>query len=135
MAIRRVHSFISDNPGPLARAAENGLVKLEKYEDELQLSKCKIPYFAVLLNPASKMTFFKEHKFRNIREIQKEFSDYFEKEYNVTVENNESKELEDPEDELYAFMYKRPKVTKATKEITKYLQFPLSSYKIDILEF
>lgn len=130
-----LHLFMNDNPGPLARAAENGLVKLQKYEEEFQLSKCKIPYFAVLLNPASKITFFKEHKFRNVREIQKEFSDYFEREYDVAVENNQNKEQEDPEDELYAFMYKRPKITKATKEIQKYQQFPLSSFKVNILEF
>lgn len=130
-----LHSFINDNPGPLANAAENGLEKLQKYEEELQLNKSKIPYFAVILNPASKMTFFKEHKFRNIREIQKAFSDYFEKEYDALVGNTECNELEDPDDELYAFMYKRPKVTKATKEIQKYFQYPLSSFKINILEF
>ncbi|HEY0222577.1 MAG TPA: hAT family dimerization domain-containing protein [Lactovum miscens] len=130
-----LHSFISDNPGPLAVAAENGLDKLQKYEDELQLNKSQIPYFAVILNPASKMSFFKEHKFRNVREIQKVFTDYFEKEYVIGIENVECNELEHPEDELFAFMYKRPKVTKSTKEIQKYLQFPLSSFKVNILEF
>lgn len=32
-------------------------------------------------------------------------------------------------------MYKRAKSSKATKEIQKYLQFPLSSSKIDLLDF
>lgn len=133
--LESLKSFILDNPGPLAQAVGEGLDKLEKYESEFRINNSKIPYLAVFLNPAIKMSFFKEHKFRNIREIQQEIAGIFEREYETVVDNYADMESENPEDELYAYMYKRPKITKATKEFQKYIQFPLLSYKVDVLDF
>ncbi len=129
-----LQSFVEDNPGALALAAQKGIVKLEKYEDELRIANSKIPYVAVFLNPALKMGFFKEHKFRNVKEIQMGIAAMFE-EYEFADNNVVEKESDVPEDELYAYMYKRPKITRNTKEFQKYLQFPLSSYKVDVLDF
>lgn len=41
--VTALKDFISENPGPLAITAEEGLVKLEKYENELEMEKSKIP--------------------------------------------------------------------------------------------
>lgn len=128
-------SFIKDNPGPLARAAGNGLEKLQKYESLTDIAHSKLPFVAVFLNPALKMNYFKEHKYRNVKEIQKKITEIFERDYETGGDNVESNDPEESEDEFYAHMFKRAKVNKASKEIQKYLQFPLLSPETNILEF
>lgn len=128
-------SFIRDNPGQLAVAARNGLEKLQKYEDKLNIQNSQLPYVAVFINPALKLSYFREHKYKNIKEIQKQITDIFERDYAASPENVDSNEQKESEDDFYSHMYKRAKTSKATKEIQKYLQFPLSSSKIDLLDF
>lgn len=70
--IESVETFITENPGPLADAARIGLEKLQKYEELTLMKNSKIPYMAMFLNPAIKMSYFKEHdytkpkKFKNL---------------------------------------------------------------------
>lgn len=130
-----IKSFIRDNPGQLADAATNGLRKLEKYEDKLDIENSLLPFVAVFMNPALKLNYFKEHKYRNIKDIQKRITEIFERDYAATTETTDPNEQEQLDDDFYSHMYKRSKQSKATKEIQKYLQFPLSSSKIDLLEF
>lgn len=129
-------SFIKDNPGPLAFAAGKGLEKLQKYEDLTDIEHSKLPYVAVFINPALKLNYFREHKYRNVKEILKQITEIFERDYEgggVSVDCNEREDS--PEDEFYTHMYKRAKVSKASKEIQKYVQFPLLSPETNILEF
>lgn len=53
--------FIRENPGPLVIAASNGLERLEKYEKLPRITKSKLPFVAVFLNPALKINYFKKH--------------------------------------------------------------------------
>lgn len=128
-------TFIRDNPGQLTDAVEKGVEKLQKYEELLDIGNSQLPYVAVFMNPALKLTYFKEHKYRNIKEIQRQITEIFERNYATAPENIDHNENQEIEDEFYSHMYKRPKISKATKEIQKYLQFPLSSSKIDLLDF
>lgn len=89
----------------------------------------------VFINPALKLTYFKEHKYRNIKEIQRQITEAFERDYATAPENHDPNEDHESEDEFYTHMYKRSKTSKATKEIQKYLQFPLLSSKTDLLDF
>lgn len=130
-----LRTFIRNNPGHLADAVEIGLEKLEKYERELNIQKSMIPYAAVLLNPSLKLSYFREHKFRNVKEIKTKICEIFERDYETGADNTDCNAPKDSEDEFFAHMYKRAKVTKAGKEFEKYLQFPLSSSKIDCLDF
>lgn len=69
--------FICDNPGQLADVAAKGLDKLRKYEHLLSIESTHLPYVAVFLNPALKLNYFREHKHRNVKEIQKKISEIF----------------------------------------------------------
>lgn len=130
-------SFIDSNQGCLAEAAEEGLEKLKKYEAELHVNKSKIPYIGVFLNPSLKMSYFKEHNYSKplIKEIQKSISDTFERLYvNQSTSQNEESEKEEVDDEFFDHMHKRS-VNKEPKELQKYLQFPLSAPKVNVLEY
>ncbi len=127
-------TFIRENPGQLADAAAKGLEKIEKYEEKLNIDNSLLPYVGVFINPALKLNYFKEHKYRNVKEIQRQITEVFERDYATAPENNVP-EVYESEDEFYSHMYKRAKTSKATKEIQKYLQFPLSSSKTDLLDF
>lgn len=130
-------SFIQINTGVLAESAENGLQKLKKYESELLISKSKIPYIGVFLNPSLKMSYFKEHGYSKplIKEIQKSISETFEQMY-VRDSNSQINEnlKEESNDEFFEHMHKRT-VNKEPKEMQKYLQFPLSAPKVNVLEY
>lgn len=70
-----------------------------------------------------------------MKEIQRQITEFFERDYANAPENNDLNEDHESEDDFHSFMYKRAKTSKATKEIQKYLQFPLYSSKIDLLDF
>lgn len=132
--LESLQGFISDNPGPMAEAAEIGLQKLRKYENELKIKSSLIPYVGVFLNPALKMNYFKEHSNNKAyqKEIQKTISELFEKEYeNGAVETP----VEEITDEFYLHMFKRAKTNKQPKEFQKYLGSPLSGGKVNVLDF
>lgn len=118
----------------LAESAEKGLLKLQKYENELHISKSKIPYIAVFLNPSLKMSYFKEHGYSKslIKDIQKSISETLE----LYTSSNQAVEVseEESDDEFFKHMHKRS-VNKEPKEMQKYLQFPLSSPKVNILQY
>lgn len=133
--LESLETFIDANEGMLAEAAANGLEKLKKYEKELQLRSSKLPYVAVFLNPSLKMSFFKEHGYKKplIKDIQKSICETFEKTYGKELPNQKSEDEEEP-DEFFEFMHKRT-VNKEPKEFQKYLNFPLSASKVNLLEY
>lgn len=135
--LESLKSFIESNPGTLAEAVDIGLEKLKKYEAELQITKSKIPYIGVFLNPSLKMSYFKEHGYGKpmMKEIQKSISETFEQMYvSQTTSQTEETEKDDSNDEFYEHMHKRSS-NKEPKEFQKYLQFPLSAPKVNVLEY
>lgn len=135
--LQSVESFVSSSSGPLASAANAGLLKLKKYEEEFQLSECKTIYIAVFLNPALKLNYFKEHGYSKaeIKDIQKmiceELENYNGGETIDTGDNCKEEEL----DEFLSHMYKRSKSSREPKEFQKYLNHPLSNAKVDVLDY
>lgn len=137
-----LREYVSENSGCVAVAVKEALRKLEKYQLDVGVSV--IPFIATFLNPALKLNYFKEHdKYSNltVRQIQKSISDYYEKEYVNKKPATLKRKLTDSEDEetdaddLYAFMFKRTKVEKNSKEINKYLNLPLSNHKVNVLDY
>lgn len=130
--------FISDNPGPMAEAADNGLLKLKKYETELSIKSSVIPYVGTFLNPALKLNYFKEHSNNKTyqKEIQKTIAELFEKDYANTerVDDVETPVEEEP-DEFFLYMFKRGKTSKQPKEFQQYSSSPLSGVKVNVLDF
>lgn len=136
--LESVESFIGKNSGSLAHAAQVGLEKLKKYEEEIKIRNAKLPYVAMFLNPALKMSYFKEHDYTKpeIRQIQKTICEVFEENYERDNTNTiDEKVEEEPKDEFFDFMFKRAKANKEPKEFQKYLNFPLSSAKVDVIEY
>lgn len=136
--IESVETFITENPGPLADAARIGLEKLQKYEELTLMKNSKIPYMAMFLNPAIKMSYFKEHDYTKpmIKEIQKSICEEFENNYGKgNNDNNDKKTEEEPHDEFFDHMFKRAKASKEPKEFQKYLNFPLSTAKVDVMQY
>lgn len=133
--VQSVESFIRDNPGPLASAADAGLLKLKKYEEEFQLSECKTIYIGVFLNPALKLNYFKEHGYTKaqIKDIQKVICEELEKNYGSEI--SDTGDNEDEPDEFLSHMYKRSRSSREPKEFQKYLNHPLSNAKVDLLAY
>lgn len=133
--LESLESFIDGNTGVLAQAAANGLIKLKKYESELRINASRLPYIALFLNPSLKMSYFKEHGYNKaaIRDIQKSISDLFEKTYAKATINEDDK-AEEPSDEFFVHMHKRAS-NKEPKEFQKYIHFPLSAPKVNVLEY
>lgn len=57
------------------------------------------------MNPALKLNYFKEHKYRNVKEIQKQITEIFERDYETGGDGTDCTERENLEDEFYAHMY------------------------------
>lgn len=136
--IQSVQDFITENPGPMGDAAENGLQKLKKYEAETNIKSSLIPYVGTFLNPALKMNYFKEYSDNKTyhKEIQKTISDLFEKSYaNQEVSASTSPAAEELTDEFFLHMFKRAKSNKRPKEFQQYLGSPLSNVKVNVLDF
>lgn len=135
--LESLETFIEEHPGSLAQAAKNGLMKLKKYDDQLKMKSSNIPYIAIFLNPSLKMSYFKEHGYSKpeLREIQKSISDMFEKTYGAQpmsrVNENTDESLSD---EFLEHMHKRT-ANREPKEFQKYLHFPLSNAKVNVLEY
>lgn len=130
--------FIAENSGPMAVAADVGLTKLQKYEEELHVLKCNLPYVAIFLNPALKMNYFKDHNYNKteIKEIQKVICGRFESEYQSKTKTDENeRQKEESSDEFHIHMFKKAKVNKEPKEFQKYIQFPSSSSKVNTLDY
>lgn len=130
--------FIADNSGPLNVAAGAGLTKLQKYEQELQFENSNLPYIALFLNPALKMNYFKDHNYNKnkIKEIQKVICGVFERNYQSKVKSDaDDRQKDETTDEFHLHMFKKAKVNKEPKEFQKYIQFPLSSSKVNILDY
>lgn len=135
--LESLETFIEGSAEVLARAVECGLEKLKKYEDQLHISKSRLPYVAVFLDPSVKMSYFKEHGYSKplIRDIQKAITEMFEQTYGKEVSNHsDDNSKEEPIDEFLAHMHKRA-VNREPKELQKYMQFPLSGPKVNILEY
>lgn len=136
--LESLQDFISENPGPMADAAENGLQKLKKYEAEIAIKSSSIPYVGTFLNPALKMHYFKEYSNNKTyhKEIQKTISDLFEKDYaNKGSVASASPAAAEVTDEFFLHMFKRAKTSKKPKEFQQYLGSPLSNAKVDMLDF
>lgn len=106
----------------MARAAQKGLLKLQKYE--LDIDETILPFIAVILHPGFKCEYFTEYfKYPSskIRDIKKKVSEYFREHYKAPVEEESS---DSEEDELMAFMFKQTKSDKITSELEKYLKLP-----------
>ncbi len=130
--------FKSKNPGPLAIAADSGLSKLQKYEEELRIKKSNLPYIATFLNPALKLNYFKEHHYTKaeLKDIQKVICERLESDNQAKSKCDENETPKDgPVDEFYAHMFKKAKVNKEPKEFQKYMQYPLSSPKVNTLDY
>lgn len=134
--VQSVESFIRENPGPLASAANAGLLKLKKYQDEFQLSECKTIYIAVFLNPALKLNYFKEHGYSkaHIKDIQKAICEVLENNYGSEACDAVDNDNESEPDEFFSHMFKR-KSSREPKEFQKYLNHPLSNTKVDVLDY
>lgn len=133
-----LQQFISDNPGPMGEAAENGLEKLKKYDTELSIKSSTIPYVGTFLNPALKMNYFKEHSNNRTyqKEIQKTISDLFERYYaNSETAGAADTPVEEMHDEFFLHMFKRGKTNKQQKEFQQYISSPLSKEKVNVLDF
>ena len=56
--ISSLDHFIKNNSGSLAAAAKSAQSKLKEYNPSIE--KCEVPFVATFLNPALKLTYFKE---------------------------------------------------------------------------
>lgn len=128
--ISELKNFASEKGGVLEIAAQQGLEKLEKYKGLINVQDNEIPFVAVVLNPALKLAYFKQHNYgrREILEIQKAIS------LKLSDSANIDSEEEDTDDGLTAHMFQRPAISNP-KEFERYLQLPLSSKKVDVLQF
>lgn len=136
--LESLRSFINMNSGTLGHAAEQGFDKLKKYEKLLEIKSSKLPYVATFLNPALKMSFFKEHEYSkpSIKEIQRSICEVFERQYESENANStDDKPEEETPDEFFDYMFKRGRANKEPKEFQKYLNFPLSSAKVNVLDY
>lgn len=117
----------------LRHAADAALLKLKKYE--VNINECIIPFIATVLHPALKLAYFKEHAYSNtdIREIKKAVADYFTANYEDTEDNDETQLSS--EDEFHAHMFKRSRIERTSSELLKYLNLPLTSPKVNPIEF
>lgn len=111
----------------LANAAQKGLLKLEKYE--LDINEAILPFIAVILHPGLKCEYFVEHKYPNstIRDIKRKVSEYFTEHYKAVVDEESS---DSDEDELMAYMFKKSKSDKISSELDKYLKLPRLDRKL-----
>lgn len=104
-------------------------MKLRKYENLLEIKSSTLPYVAIFLNPALKMSFFKEHEYPKpaIRDIQKSICGVFEKQYERGNTNNDDDEKpeEESQDEFFDYVFQRAKVTQRTKRVPKIFKFPV----------
>lgn len=128
--IDSLESFIDENSGSVVVAAEKGLAKLRKYET--LMSDSKIALISLFLNPALKLSYFKEHNYRKeyIKEIEKMIQ-------KVLADNYESTDLAEKKekgDGFFAHMFKRSKKEENLTEFQKYVRFPLLSPKVDLLK-
>lgn len=127
-----------NHSGSLQYATEAGLEKLKKYE--LDIKHSKLPFISTFLNPACKLNYFREYyNSTEQREIRTEISKYFAEKYEPPVQRSKRKighESDDEtNDELYAHMFKRSKVEKASSEFQKYISMPLSNRKVDPIQY
>lgn len=133
-----LETFIDENSGAISSAAQKGLDKLKEYEIQLELKSSKIPYVATFFNPALKMNFFKEHHYSKtvIKDIQNLICGLLDNEYKEDEPevSKEEKDEDDP-DEFFSFIFKRAKNYKEPKEYQKYVNSPLSTSKVDTIEF
>lgn len=131
-----LHRIISENPGPMSEAAENGLQKLRKYEAELSIKSSVIPYVGTFLNPALKLSYFKEYSTNQTyqKDVQKAISELFERDYanSATTTDTPNEEMKD---EFFLHMFKRGKTNKQLKEFQQYTSAPLSKTKVNVLDF
>lgn len=132
--IDSLNTLVQDNDGCLTESIKICLTKINEYDVEITSSK--IPYIATLLNPALKMEYFKEHNYSKSRmkEIEKTVHDIFKNDYEIKG-NVSAEKSEEEEDEFFSHMFKRSKTEKLSKEFQKFLRYPLSSPKANILDF
>ncbi len=124
-------SYVHDESGVLAEAANAGLQKLLKYEPTIECSK--LPYIATFLNPSLKLNYFSEHHYslEDVNGIKETISQYFVEKYerNDATPQLDAVGTDSTVDELYAHMYKRTREDPVSTEIERYLSLPLSAPK------
>lgn len=121
--------------GWISNAAKVCRTTIQKY-NVANFSTNIIPFTATLLNPALKMTYFKEHNYSQskIKEIEKGVHEIFKSDYEMKGSVSTEKS-EDEDDELFSHMFKRAKTEKLSKEFQKFLRYPISSPKCDVMDY
>ena len=133
-----IKKFIKDSSGTLKSAAQAALSKLQEYRPTTDGNNSAI--LSVVLNPALKLNYFKEHKWdsRNIKSIRDFAVKYFKENYMGLVDSTEepTEDSEDDEDGLFAFMNKRKRMPPSSQtEMQKYLNEPLADVGVDVLKW
>lgn len=138
--IEVLQDYLTENSDFLAVAVKAGLDKLQKYDS--LIDDTTIPFICTFLNPALKMTYFKEHYNRSaVREINTKISSYFAEKYGGTIPTprQQSKRKADPGDDLdddfSAHLFKRSKRTNESCEIKQYLDRELAKPNTDCLNY
>ncbi len=130
--IDSLQTFVEKNSGSVIEAVKKGLDKLRKYEDKMNSSK--VALIALFLNPALKLTYFKEHNYtkESIKGVEKMIQSVFDDYYGQ--KDLLDKSVED-DDDFFVNMFKRPKREENLTEFQKYLRFPLSPPQTDLLNY
>lgn len=130
--INSVENFAAQHTGSLANAARMGLLKLKKYE--LDVDTAIIPFISTVLHPALKLNYYKEHGYSTsqIRAIKKAITEYFQEHYES---DNSNENNTDSDDDLHAHMFKRSRIEKTSSELEKYLNLPLTHRTVQPLDY
>lgn len=139
--LESLEEYVETHTGSLAHSSKAGLQKLKKYE--LNIEDSKLPFISTFLNPACKMNYFKEYyTTTETREIRKQMSEYFTTKYEPPEPPRQSSKrkandesCDEPDDELYAHMFKRSKAETVSSEFLKYISIPLSNKKVGPIQF
>lgn len=131
--IDSVENFANQHTGTLRHAAQGALLKLKKYE--VNVDQCIIPFIATTLHPALKLTYFKEHGYSTteVREIKNAVSAYFTENYETTADDEDVQPSS--EDEFHIHMFKRSRIERTSTEFVKYLNLPLANRKVDTVDY
>lgn len=135
--IETLTEYADEHSDGLAVAARAGIGKLKKYEDLINATT--LPFICTFLNPALKMTYFKEYYSPNaVREINKKIVSYFTESYAPTLAAQSTKRKADDSDEtddFHKYMFKRSKISNEPAEIKNYLNLPLAQPNTDSVEY
>ncbi|OXA46906.1 putative AC transposase [Folsomia candida] len=131
----KLKSYVEGSCNPaLKSACSKALDKLQKYfpcpDADILL------FVAVVINPAFKLQYFKEHSWDNraIKKIRSKVIAMYLGHYNGDIDSNADEDVEDTDD-FMAHLSKRSKREKTQSEVEIYLGEPTVSTKVNTLEW